>query len=93
MIGPEPIPADDILDAYLAADEDTRGTVSNILLSGNHYVSSSYAGATPSDIPIANVAWKGDPDMTMFLMMSLISFATKQFGEVWLKSLVRQISQ
>ncbi len=86
------IPGDDIIDVYMAADNDVQQAVTNILMSAGNMLSATFAGTTPRGQPLVNLNWKANQDLSLLMMTVMAQVGTKRFGEVWLNSLKEQIS-
>ncbi len=89
----EPIPIDDIMEVYGKAPEDTKRAVTNLLLSGENYLSSAFAGTTPSNMTLVNIDWKANQNLSILMISLMISMGQRRFGEVWRNSLMHQLSQ
>ena len=86
------IPADDIMDIYLEADEPTKRAISSVLASSGNFVCASFAGTAPSGQIMANVDWKVDEDLSIVLLTLTIMYGVRKHGQVWFQNLIQQIS-
>lgn len=85
------IPVDDIESVYAEADTDTKLAITNILTSAQRYISATYAGTLPNDMPLVSIGWRADDRFSILLVGTLIRMGTKQYGDAWLNSLIAQL--
>ena len=88
----ERVPIDDILEVYAGQDEKVQVAVSHLMSCGGKFLSATFAGTTPSDIPMLNVVWSANPTMAIFMLKSMIDSGTRRFGEVWLDQLLELLT-
>jgi len=84
-----PIHPDDIMEEYLKLPEDKQSAVTNLIQSDT-YVSIGCHDKKGKDITLD---WKGDPAMSLHLIMGAILTGGKEFGRLWLKELQSKLSQ
>lgn len=84
-----PIPMDRIAEAYFGIPEDKKSAVTN-LMESEAYLSICSHDEKGKDITLD---WKGDPAMSMHLIMGAIITGKTEFGRLWLKELQSKLSQ
>lgn len=84
-----PISMDGIAEAYFGIPEDKKSAVTNLIQS-EMYLSICSHDKKGKDI---SLDWKGNPAMSMHLIIGAIITGKTEFGRLWLKELQSKLFQ
>jgi hypothetical protein len=84
-----PIRVSDIAEKYIWLKDDKKLAVTN-LIESDAYVSICCHDKKGKDI---SLDWKGDPAMSLHLIMGAILTGGKEFGRLWLNELQSKLSR
>ena len=81
------IPPDDILEAYLKAEEYRRAIVSDVLEEG----ATGMSAVLNSDDGVG-ISFYADGEGALKLLIAIVSVMQERYGSLWLKQLWRKIA-
>lgn len=87
------IPTDDISLVYSKAEPAIKEVITHILQSEGNFIGISFGGRDSKGHPLINIDWKAGQQVSVYYLLLAINVGMKRYGEVWLKSLVDQLSQ